>query len=82
MEYINILTSGLKSEEFNLDIYKAFENVWQVGLIYKLKQNGVKGNFLGILTNFLKDGKQGVVLNGQHLKQVLPMIQLLDHNFL
>ena len=68
MKYINILTSGLKSEEFFLDISKAFENVWQDGLIYKLKQNGVKGNFLGILTNFLNDGKQGVVLNGQHLK--------------
>ena len=81
MKYINILTSGLKSEEFFRYISKAFEKVWQDGLIYKLKQNEVKRNFLGILTNFLNDGKQRVVLNGQHLKQVLPMIQFLDHYF-
>ena len=60
MKYINLLTTGLKSEEF--------EKVWHEGLIYKLKQNGVKGNLLETLTNFLNDRKQRVVLNGQHSK--------------
>ena len=33
-----------------------------------MKQNGIKGNLLDTLTNFLNDRKQRVVLNGQHLK--------------
>ena len=33
-----------------------------------MKYNGVKGNVLEILTNFLNDRKQRVVLNGQHSK--------------
>ena len=57
--------TGLKSEEFFLTS-KAFDKVWHEGLIYKLKQNGVKGNLLETLTNFLNDRKQRVVLNGQH----------------
>ena len=38
-----------------LDISKAFHKVWHEGLIYKLKQNEVKGNLLETLTNFLND---------------------------
>ena len=49
-----------------LDISKAFEKVWHNGLIYKLKQNGVAGDLLDTLTNFLKERKQKVVLNGQY----------------
>ena len=36
------------------------------GLLYKLKQNGISGNLLETLTDFLKDRKQRVVLNGQN----------------
>ena len=38
------------------------------GLIYKLKENGLKGNLLDTLTNFLNNRKQRVVLNSQHSK--------------
>ena len=34
--------------------------------IYKLKQNGVAGDLLDTFTNFLKERKQRVILNGQH----------------
>ena len=44
---------------------KAFNKVWHKGLIFKLKQNGVLGNPLSTLTDFLKLRKQRVVLNGQ-----------------
>ena len=48
------------------DISKAFDKVWHQGLLYKLKQSGISGNLLEILTGFLKDRKQRVVLNGQN----------------
>ena len=48
-----------------LDISKAFDKVWQKGIIYKLKQNGISGNVLSVLFDFLKDRKQRVTLNRQ-----------------
>ena len=49
-----------------LDVSEAFNKVWHNGFIYKLNQNGVAGDLLDTLTNFLKDRKQRVVLNGQY----------------
>ena len=40
------------------DISKAFDRVWHVGLIYKLKRYGVSGQFLSLVQSFLKDHKQ------------------------
>ena len=48
-----------------LDISKAFDKVWHDGLIFKLKQNGISGNLLNLLLNFLRNKKQRVVLNEQ-----------------
>ena len=49
-----------------LDISKAFDKVWHNGLIYKLKQNGVSGDLLNLIIDFLDARKQRVVLNGQY----------------
>ena len=49
-----------------LDISKAFEKVWQQGLLHKFKQISISGNLLETLTDFLKDRKQRVALNGQN----------------
>ena len=49
-----------------LEISKAFDKVWQNGIIYKLEQNGLVGNLLDTLTNFLKERKERVILNGQY----------------
>ena len=49
-----------------LDISKAVDKVWPQGLLYKLNQNGILGNLLETLTDFLKDQKQRVVLDGQN----------------
>ena len=46
-----------------LDISKAFDKVWHNGLIYKLKQNGVSGDLLNLIIDFLDARKQRVVLN-------------------
>ena len=47
-----------------LDISKAFDKVWHMGLIYKLKQNGISGKLLTLLGSYLTDRKQRVVING------------------
>ena len=48
-----------------LDISKASEKDWHEGLIFKLKQNGISGNLLNLLCDFLRNKKQRVLLNGQ-----------------
>ena len=49
-----------------LDISKAFNKVWHEGLLLKLNQNGISGNLLKLLRDFLSCQKQRVVLNVQH----------------
>ena len=48
-----------------LDMSQAFDKVWHKCLIFKLKQNGISGNLLSTLTDFLKLRKQRLVLNDQ-----------------
>lgn len=47
-----------------LDISKAFDKVWHQGLLYKLKCNGIDGNLLQLLTDYLSNRRQRVVLQG------------------
>ena len=56
---------GLEVRSVFLDISKAFDKVWHEGVIFKLKQNGISGDLLNILTDYLSKRKQRVVLNGQ-----------------
>ena len=48
-----------------LDISKAVDKVWHEGIIFKLKQNGISDDLLNILSDFLRNRKQRVTLNGQ-----------------
>ena len=48
-----------------LDISKPFDKVWHEGIIHKLKRNGISGNLLSFLSDFLRNRKQRVILNGQ-----------------
>ena len=48
-----------------LDISKAFDKVWHKGILFKLKTYGVNGEVLTLLTNYLYERYQRVVLNGQ-----------------
>ena len=59
------LDNSLEARGVFLDICKAFNKVWHEGLLFKLKQNGISGNLLNAITNFLYQRKQRVVLNGQ-----------------
>ena len=56
---------GFEERGVFLDISKAFDKVWHKGIIFKLKQNGISGKLLSVLSDFLKDRKQRVILNGQ-----------------
>ena len=47
-----------------LDISKAFGKVWDQGVILKLKQNGISGNLLNIIEDFLSNRYQRIYLNG------------------
>ena len=52
---------GLEVRSVFLDISKAFDKVWHEGVIFKLEQNGISGDLLNILRDFLSNR----VLNGQ-----------------
>ena len=65
-----------------LDMSKAFDKVWHDGLIYKIKCFGISGKLLDLLSSFLHDKKQRVVLNGQiseweHVKAGVPQGSIL-----
>ena len=57
---------NLEVRSVYLDMSKAFDKVWHEGLIFKLQQNGITGNFLKLLKNYLSNREQRVVLNGMH----------------
>ena len=48
-----------------LDISKGFGKVCHEGILYKLKIYGVNGKVLTLLTNYLHERYQGVLLNGK-----------------
>ena len=62
-EIYQSFNKGFDARSVFLDISKAFNKVWHDGLIFKLKQNGISGNLLNLLSNFLRNRKQRVVLN-------------------
>ena len=48
-----------------MDISKAFDKVWHEGIIFKLTCNGISGNLLNFIENYLSGRQQRVVLNGK-----------------
>ena len=48
-----------------LDISRAFDRVWHEGLIFKLKEIGIEGEYIKIVKDFLADRKQRVVIDGK-----------------
>ena len=55
-----------KYRVYFLDISKAFDKVWHQGLHCKPRQNGISGELLSSLTDFLDNRTQRVILNGQY----------------
>ena len=48
-----------------LDISKAFDRVWHLGLLYKIKNFGINGKFVDLIESFLSERYQQVIINGQ-----------------
>ena len=69
-EILNAFDKGLEVRGIFLDISKAFDKVWHDGLIFKLHQNRISRDIINISRDFLRNRKQGVVLNG-HLVFIL-----------
>ena len=44
---------------------KAFNKVWHEGIMFQLQQNGISDGLLSILSDFLRNRKQRITLNGQ-----------------
>ena len=61
----------IRTLRYILDIWNAFDKVWQKGLLYKLKQNGILGKLFDIISNFLNFRKQRVVLQSTCIRRRL-----------
>ena len=46
-----------------LDISKAFDRVWQVVLLHRLKFHGISGHKFGLISSFLSNGWLSVILD-------------------
>ena len=64
-EILSTFDMVLEVREIFLDISKVFDKVWHDVLIFKLRQNGICGEIINVLEDFLSDRKQSVVSNGQ-----------------
>ena len=69
-----------------LDMSKAFDKVWHEGLLFKLKQNGISGSVLKLLSRYLNERKQRVLLNGHEsdwgiVESGVPKDLFLDHYY-
>ena len=64
-EIYEAFDEGREVRSVFLDISKAFDKVWHDGVIFKLTKNGISGNLLNLLRDFLNERKQRVILNGQ-----------------
>ena len=60
----NVLEHGSDVSITFLDISKAFDRVWHIGLLHKLRTLGVCGRLIDWLSDYLSNRKQRVVING------------------
>ena len=52
-----------------LDISKAFDRVWHVGLLHKLKSYGTSGQTFDLISSFLSNKRLRVVMDGNSSQQ-------------
>ena len=59
---------SLEVRGYFLDISKAFDQVWDDGLLYKVESLRVSENLLELFHSYLNTRQQRVVINGQYSK--------------
>jgi len=64
-QFCSAVSEGKEIRVVFLDISKAFDRVWHKGLLWKLKQFGIRGILLDWFSDYLKDRCQRVIINGQ-----------------
>ena len=64
-EIYSSFDDGFELRSVFLDISKTFDKVRHEGIIFKLKQKGISDDLLNILSDFLRNRKQRVRLNGK-----------------
>ena len=67
---IQIIWWWLRSAGYISWYIGAFDKVWHQGLQYKLRQNGISGELINILADFLDNRTQRVILNVQYFSWV------------
>ena len=65
-EIYKSLDNGYEVRAVSPDKSKDFGKMWHLSLLYKLKQNEITDSLLKILTDFLSNRKQRVVLTGKY----------------
>ena len=65
-----------------LDISKAFDRVWHVGLLHKLNSYGISGQIFGLISSFLSNRQLRVVLDGESLHKNIQLMQEFKATFL
>ena len=48
-----------------IDIPKAFDRIWDAGLLHKLKSYGMSGQIFGLISSFVRNRQLQVVLDGK-----------------
>ena len=52
-----------------LDVSKAFERVWNTGLLHKINSYGMSGQLFGLIYSFLSNRRLWVVLNRKYSQE-------------
>ena len=65
-----------------LDISKAFDSVWDAGLLHQLKSYGISGQIFGLNSSFLNNRRLQVVLDGKLHKNIQLMLEFPKAPFL
>ena len=65
------LDRGREERLFQLDFSATFDRVSQHGLLHKLRSTDVAGQLLSIVSEFIKDTRQRVLLNGRITASVM-----------
>ena len=64
-KFCEAVSDGKEIRVVFLDISKAFDRVWHIGLLWKLRKAGICSKLLKWFTSYLQDSFQRVFINGQ-----------------